>query len=375
MQSIFITYIQKGEGDFMKEVYKGLFIRDTLGDMGTIPSTTGAPTYSPDIICYQASILTPLDAEISYNKYICKPFLQDDVNNIYIRVKNNGDHAIAGKVKAFYSPITLLYTPKYWTPLTTIEGEEVLDVIDKSRNEAGIPAGEVGISKKAYFLDGVKEPTKHHCMMGIVSNEDGSFITLPEDFKNDNGLWEFLRNHPQIAYNNIEIIMPEKRVFSMPVQFGNFDDTPRNYIFNIEVLDGLESLEDAKIVVQSTNAENPFSFVQMIEKGVKKYGCEYTVKGRFFDYLDFSIVMPHYDTTKASLHIKNYAVNEDGDIMKPDIALDYVVDGEESKEETATQLGDFFLYIGEGLEHVEPVRYSMRESKELPVLKVTQRAQ
>lgn len=56
--------------------------------------------------------------------------------------------------------------------------------------------------------------------------------------------------------------------------------------------------------------------------------------------------MPHYDTTKAALHIKNYAVNEDGDIMKPDIALDYVVDGVASKEETATQLGDFFLYIG-----------------------------
>lgn len=202
----------------MKEVYKGLFIRDTLGDMGTIPSVTGAPTYSPDIICYQHFVLSALDAEIQYNKYICKPFLQDNFNNIYMRVKNNGDHTIAGKVKAYYSPITLLYTPKYWTAITTLTGEEIVDVVDKTGDKVGIPAGEVGICEKAFYLDSVKEPLKHHCMMGIVTNEDGSFISLPEDFKNDNGLWEFLRNHPQIAYNNIEIIMPEKRVYAMPVQ-------------------------------------------------------------------------------------------------------------------------------------------------------------
>lgn len=149
----------------MKEVYKGLFIRDTLGDMGTIPSVTGAPTYSPDIICYQHFVLSALDAEIQYNKYICKPFLQDNFNNIYIRVKNNGDHTIAGKVKAYYSPITLLYTPKYWTAITTLTGEEIVDVVDKTGDKVGIPAGEVGICEKAFYLDSVKEPLKHHCMM------------------------------------------------------------------------------------------------------------------------------------------------------------------------------------------------------------------
>lgn len=360
----------------MKEVYKGLFIRDTLGDMGTIPSTTEAPTYSPDIICYQDKILTASDARITYNKYICKPFLQDDFNNIYIRVKNNGDHTIAGKVRAFYSPITLLYTPKYWTPIKTSNGEDVVNVVDAMGNKDGISAGGIGICEKAFFLKSVKDPSKHHCIMGIVTNEDGSFIPLPKDFKNDDGLWEFLRNHPQIAYNNIKIIMPEKRVFSMPVQFGNFDEKPRRYVFSIEVLEGLDTLKDVEIIVQSTNVSNPFSFTQVIKEGEKKYGCEYTVEGRFFDYLDFGLIMPHYDTTKAAFHIKNYAVNEGGDIMTPDIELEYSkeVGANQTEEQTATQLGDFFLYVGEGLEHVKPVRYSMQKSEKLPTLKVTQKA-
>lgn len=91
-------------------------------------------------------------------------------------------------------------------------GREV-DLTSREGCASGVGAGEKCLCNKAFFLDSVKEPEKHHCMMGLVSNADGSFIELPEDFKNDNGLWEFLRMHPQIAYNNITIEMPEERIF------------------------------------------------------------------------------------------------------------------------------------------------------------------
>lgn len=358
----------------MGEKYAALFIRDTLGDEGNIPSVTGAPTYSPDIICYQNDILTPFEANSTYKKYICKTFLQNDINNIYIRVKNNASYAISGKVKAFYSPITVLYTPQYWTPLETASGDTVVDVVDITGESKDIPAETVGICEKAFVLDAVEDPTKHHCMMGIVTNEDGSFIDLPENFKNDNGLWEFLRNHPQIAYNNITIKMPDERVFSLPVQYGNYDETPRKYIFNMEIMEGVETLDGAKILVQSTNAANPFSFTYIVNKNESQYACEYTVNSQMFDYLNFAIVMPNYEQTKAAIHVKNYAVNEDGDKMKPDIVLDYDVEND-TDTETGTQLGDFYVYLGMGLDHVEPEVYTDKKTTELPRLKVKQRAE
>lgn len=361
----------------MKTKYNGLFVRDTLSDTGMIPSVDGAPTYSPDIICYQTSTLDVTDAAISYNKYICKDFMQDSYNNVYIRVKNNSDTALSGKVKAFYAPITLLYTPKYWTPITDINGNTELSVVSMAdgKPQDRVNAGDIGLCKNAFFLDKVEKPNKHHCMMGVVSDDNTGYPTLPEKFDGDNGLWKFLRNNPQIAYNNINIIKPDYHIFSMPVQYGNHDETTRKYILNIDVMEGLDTLAGTQIISQSTSAIKPFTYQETIQPDKFSYACEYTVDGTCYDYMNFSVIMPDYDKVKASLHIRNYAVNESGDIMTPDIALDYAADVADSQTNdlTATQLGDFFLYLGEGLDGVKPVVFYPHISEGLPRLEVTQR--
>ena len=73
----------------------------------------------------------------------------------------------------------------------------------------GFPRG-VGCSKSAFNLISVPDPNMHHCMMGLITSLDGSYIDLPESFPDgDNGLWKFLRNNPQIVYNNIVIEQPD----------------------------------------------------------------------------------------------------------------------------------------------------------------------
>lgn len=42
----------------MEQKYEGIFIRDNFEDQGTIPSAGAAPTYSPDVICYQNKLLS-----------------------------------------------------------------------------------------------------------------------------------------------------------------------------------------------------------------------------------------------------------------------------------------------------------------------------
>lgn len=361
----------------MATKYNGLFIRDTLNDTGTIPSVDKAPTYSPDIICYKTSTLTVSDAKISYGKYICKEFMQDNYNNIYIRVKNNSDIAVAGKVKAFYAPINLLYTPKFWTPITDISGNQELSIVSQPGSQLidWVDAGDIGLCDRAFFLDGVAQPDAHHCMMGVVSDENGNYPSLPEKFNGDNDLWQFLRNNPQIAYNNITIIKPDRHIFSMPVQYGNHDGSVRKYVLSIEVLDGQDTLEGTQIIVQSTSALRPFTYQETIKSGTSTYAYEYTLDKCFYDYLNFSVIMPNYDKVKASLHVRNYAVNESGDIMTPDVEIDFdeKVANSDDEKETATQLGDFFLYLGEGLDGVRSVSSGQKNAAGLPKLKVTQR--
>ena len=357
------------------EYYNGIYIRDTLGDMGTIPSVTGSPTYSPDIICYQDSILSLTDAQISYGKYICKPFKQDGFNNIYIRARNINNEPRTGKVRAYYAPINLLYTPKNWTALELPGGGREVELTSREGCASGVGAGEKCLCNKAFFLDSVKEPEKHHCMMGLVSNADGSFQELPEDFVNDNGLWEFLRMHPQIAYNNITIEMPEKRIFTMPVQYGNYDEEGRRYCLSVEVLNGLDTLAGASVIAQSTSTVTPFSFNAAFQEGQRDYSFEYTLKTRCSDYMEFAVVMPDYDKVKAALHVRNFAVNTAGDAMEPEVAVRYARDVDDTRGEgkTATMLGDFFLYLGENLDNVRPILYSEKKPLELPGIHIAQR--
>lgn len=357
----------------MPDIYKGLFIRDTLEDRGTIPSVTGAPTYSPDIICYQSEILSLRDAAISYDRYLCKKFRQGDVNNIFVRVKNNGEHTIEGKIKAFYAPLTLLYQPSEWIPLSTEIGEDTIPVISDGV-ENGVLPGKVGMGERAFKLDSVGDPKMHHCMMGLVSNEDGSFIDLPADFIDDHGLWAFLRTHPQIAYNNITIVQPEKRVFKTPVRYGNYDEAARKFVLNVEVTEGLETLDGTEMLVQSTNLRRPFSYKQIISAGVSSYSCEYTVGGRVFDYLDFAFVMPHYSGVDALIHVRNYAINDAEDKMQPDVAVAYeegrsAAGVEDPPEDTATMLGDFFICLGRNMDGVK-AQIRRRRPAALPVIRV-----
>lgn len=357
----------------MSSKYEGIFIRDTLKDTGMIPSVTGSPTYSPDVICYQEETLSIDDAIATYGQYICQKFKQNHPNNIYVRVKNNADKALAGKVKVFYAPITLLYTPNFWMPILTSDGEQEVSLICKSSSDQ-VNAGEIGLCAKAFRLDAVEKPKEHHCMMGIVSNENGSFIKIPDKFNGDSDLWEFLRNNPQIAYNNITIVNQVPDTLSLPVQYGNHDDTVRKFVLNIDIMDGLNTLEGAQIIVSSANGTHPFTYCETIQKDVSSYSCEYTVDGCFYDYMDFKIIMPNHDKIKADLHIINYAVNKNSDIMTPDIAVDYTGESATADNDTtATQLGDFFLYLGDDSNGITAHALHRENTDGLPHVEVTQR--
>lgn len=355
--------------------YKGLLVRDAFNDTGTTPSPEVAPTASPDVICYQMGTLSPSDAAIKYDKDICKSFMQDLPNNIYIRAKNISDGTLAGKVKAFYAPLNLLYMPPQWVPikdLTQTKTElELVDSSYKGGSYAGIAKGAVGVNREAFVLNKVENPDLHHCMMGLCTSPDGTFLTLPSKFENgNNSLWWFLRNHPEIAYHNMVIKQPFSHTVTLPVSIGNHDADMRRFIMNVSILKGVETLKGATLLMQSTDAECAFTHQLELDGKNTQYGCDAKVPAAYQGVMNFSVIMPDYDHVDAVLHVQNLAVDQSGDQMTPDAALHFLSDG---STQTGTLLGDFHVYLGANYDNANimpSVRPSGIQPLELPTLDI-----
>lgn len=330
--------------------YEGLLVRDAYNDAGQIPSPTVAPTASPDVICYQMNTLAPQDAEITYDKPICKSFQQDVPNNIYIRAKNISGKTMPGKVKAFYAPLNLLYMPQKWIALTNISGEKTeLELVDSNYasckgNYAGVPDQKVAINKEAFVLNAVADPHAHHCMMGLCTSPDGTFLTLPAEIRNgNNGLWWFLRSHPEIAYRNIIIEQPLTHTTTLAVNIGNHDDAMRRFVMNVAVNKGVETLKGAMLLMQSTDSECRFTHKLELDGKTTQYAVEAKVPAGFDGFMNFSVIMRDYANVDALLHVQNLAVDLPNDQMIPDAVLRFPSG---SGEATGTLLGDFQLYLG-----------------------------
>lgn len=186
----------------MAEIEKAFLIRDTKDDDGHLPSVN-TPTHSPDIICYQNSILTYNDAKNSYKNYICKSFLQDTINLIYIRGKNNTGVAQNGEAKAFYCPLSLLYLPHQWKPLFTETGNEIVELWQAEYEKAQPDA--IVLCNRPFVLQKVENPNQHHCLMAMTRQKGEEWLELPENFDGNKELWAFLRAHSNMANNNIVI--------------------------------------------------------------------------------------------------------------------------------------------------------------------------
>lgn len=360
----------------MSENYKGLYIRDNYSDLGTIPSAGATPTYSPDVICYQDRLLSPIDAAISYDNSpsINLPFIQNSTNNIYIRVKNNADTSLKGKVKAFCAPFNVLYMPPQWIPLKTDAGAEEVQLVTSSAGtgtmQDEILPKSVAVSVEPFSLEELLDPKMHTCMMGLVTNSDGkSYIELKNSFNGDQELWNFLRMHPQIAYNNIKVVDLFSQISSHSIAFGNHDNSSRKYILSLHVESGLDTMAGVKILLQSANAYAPFTYSFTVVPGQEYYCAPYVLDCKYSGNFKIAFTMKNYNQVQAGIHVQNMAVNMAAEDMIPDVAIKYLQD--KNIEETATILGDCYIYLGKKPDN-EPkdLKTTKFSSLALPVLEV-----
>ncbi len=198
---------------------------------------------SPDIICYQNSIFTYADEVNSYSKYVCKHFLQGTANLIYVRGRNNTGIAQNGEVKAYYSPLTLLYLPDKWIPMESqILGKYIVELRQSFHEKA--EAETIVLGSEAFLLFDVEPSKLHHCMLAISRQKGKDWLKLPSSFEGDIGLWDFLRAHANIAYNNIVIETGFFNQHSEVVMVGNHNNYDESYVVRFSLVSKDQSEND-----------------------------------------------------------------------------------------------------------------------------------
>lgn len=330
------------------EYYKGIFIRDYLKDQGEVPSAVVNPTCSPDIIPYQENLLTVDEAERTYDMSIALPIQQGMPNNIYVRAKNKADTSLTGKVRAYCAPLNVLYQPAKWSRLITLSGEDEVSFVCRDRSASGgvsqnIASGKVALTEKPFYLKEVKNPNQHHCLFALASNPDGSWLELESDFKNNEKLWKFLREHKQFANKNIVIVNPFSHTETQAVDFGNYDEVERKYNLIVKFTKGLETVEGARMLIQSADAACCFTKEYELKPDADSYSCEYTVPPRFFGSLNVSCIMPYPQQAECTYAVRNYLIED-----KAHDSISYVAKIRHSlqqEEEDAERIGDYAMVL------------------------------
>lgn len=329
------------------DYYKGIFVRDYLSDKGEVPSNVVNPTCSPDIIPYQGYILTPSEAERSYDKYIDYAVQQEMPNNIYVRAINKGEQAMQAKARAYCAPLNVLYQPKQWTQLkTTGDQTEVPFVCQNDTKASGIDydiaPGKVALIEQPFYMQEVKNPYKHHCLFALVSNPDGTWLKLQDDFKNNEILWKFLKEHKQFANKNIIIERPFEHTETQIVSFGNYDEKERKFNLIVKFTNGIDTMEKTTVRIQSTHAACSFTKEFTVTPNQSIYSCEYTVPPRFFGSLTVSCIMPKPKQVECSYAVRNYLLSDNSDNIKYHTKIKHRLSENEDKGE---RLGDYAMIL------------------------------
>ncbi|MCP4693559.1 MAG: hypothetical protein GY859_36325, partial [Desulfobacterales bacterium] len=193
-----------------------LYIRDSLADDGSIPSS-GWAAQSPDIITRKEPASNPSIefGDITIQPESDKVEIGND-NHIYVRVLNRASTRGTAEVKVYYAPIAITLIPSSWVEIGEVTVHD-------------IPANGFKTSD-ALVWPNTPDPGAigHFCIIASIENPmdprpDASAITDTASFL------DYIKNSNNVSYRNFtfENVFPDGSTPPMPFQFHNFAEKIR----------------------------------------------------------------------------------------------------------------------------------------------------
>lgn len=206
-----------------------LYLRDAVGDVGTVP-WNGALCTSPDIIVRNAAEANPQTAwgEGSGNENSAT--LSDDVesgqdNYVYVRVRNRGGAAATNVTATVYwSPPSTLATPSLWNPVGTV-------------TMPSVPAGDILTSSDAIVWPAANIPgVGHYCFVATLQHPNDPAPPTPGSMT-WNDYVTLIRAHNNVTWRNFNVVNnlpPAETPSAYAFQITGADDVAVRFGFAIE---------------------------------------------------------------------------------------------------------------------------------------------
>ncbi len=205
-----------------------LLIRDTMKDVGTVPSQ-GNVWQSPDIIP-NGEILNAEWEEYfkgNYETYTAsdyKPVEFGSTNNVFVRVKNISQTTQTFTVRLYYSNVTsLLLEPDTW------KSNEITELVKGASSSITLAAGAIGVT--GFKWKPTSDKNKHHCLIATAGLDTSS---IPSKLKNqDFSSW--VRNHSEIGWRNVRIVdqLPDNHLKDV-FEIENGDDSEESFVIRMD---------------------------------------------------------------------------------------------------------------------------------------------
>ncbi len=175
-------------------IYPDVYMRDNVADTGTEPYMGGVLCWSPDIIARKSAVANPSvtfgpttwgDANLGEKI----EFGQD--NYIYVRMHNRGNAPDDVTISVYWTNASGFLHPSTWNLLGTLTVNNVLP-------------GEYRVDGPVIWPAAQVPTVGHYCLIGVV-NSARDPITIPGAFSTVTDYLDFVRNHNNICYRNIDV--------------------------------------------------------------------------------------------------------------------------------------------------------------------------
>ncbi|SUA92373.1 hypothetical protein [Pandoraea pulmonicola] len=285
-------------------VYNDLYIRDTLQDNGTYPST-GTPYTSPDLIPFLGTLLEWGEANATYNgPDIGEVVINDRPNNLYVRAKNLGTAPSSGTASLYYANASLFLMPNTWTEIRSAEGDAALQLVDEKGDTTIQPNG-VAISNPAFLLTSLPEGA-HYCLIGVLQTPSHR-VVIPRTFQSNAEFSLWVKNNPAVGQRNISYIPSKVKSMTRNYDFGNANSTEELFHFSI-VGEGFE--QGTEIVAESTDEKCQFleklSLPAPNKKGQQITGFDVDIPGNYRGAVTVSATSENNFPEGATLSVNYY---------------------------------------------------------------------
>ncbi len=218
--------------------WDSLLFRDSLNDVGTVPSP-GYGYLSPDIICH-AQVASPQSYfAANYTQDPNQAIVSGNFNYVYVRTKNLSTTAsVGGTLQLYWCKSSLFMNVTEWV-------NQTIPVLSSSKTpsyDATCPVvgpGQLSIPDTPFYWNTPQNTSAYHyCLVGACFPSNKQFTMPTTNFASAADFVSWVKNYQNVAWRNLQIINAAASSYVRLDTFNNEFTEAHTAFFMINITGG-----------------------------------------------------------------------------------------------------------------------------------------